>query len=278
MPHLLANGLRTHYRRTAAVAASPGQAPIVVFVHGLGTDSLASFYLTLASPLTAAGIEAISYDLRGHGRTDRPASGYTLEHFVADLDHLLDELAVPGPVHLIGNSFGGTVAFAYAHRHPERVAGLVSIESEPPTPAWAARMASLLDGLMEALTQESTFDWIAASRGSHQARLFRLARERLQATDMVRQIPTGPMLSPADLRALTCPVLSIIGENGFHAADPYELRELLPDCTTVVIPEQDHSVLVEAHRRIRELLIDWVHGRGDGRPITASAGIVDATR
>ena len=133
MPHLLANGIRTHYKTTAAEVDRPQDAPTVVFIHGIGTDSLASFYLTLSAPLAAAGINVVAYDLRGHGRTDRPTRGYTLTDFVDDLDSVLEELGVGGLIHLVGNSFGGTVAFTYAARNPERVASIIAIEAEPPT-------------------------------------------------------------------------------------------------------------------------------------------------
>lgn len=271
MPHVVTNGVHTHYKRTAVVEAQDGGSPIAVFVHGLGTDSLASFYLTLAAPLTAAGVEVIAYDLRGHGRSDRPHSGYQLDDFVADLDGLLNELAVTSPVYLVGNSFGGSVAYAYAHRHPERVAGLVTIEAEPPTRAWAEKMTQLLDFTMDMFAREDTFDWILANRGSHHARLARMAGERLRATEMVGQIPSGPMLTLEDLQQITCPVLNIVGDHGCQAGDLYLLQSLLPDCSTVVIEDQDHSVLVEAHRTIRRLVLGWVQGHREVA-VTAADG------
>ena len=258
MPHLMTNGVRTHYKRTSPEGAGRGASPTVVFVHGLGTDSLASFYLTLAAPLVGAGVEVIAYDLRGHGRSDRPVNGYAVDDFTDDLGALLDGLDVAVPVYLAGNSFGGTVAFAFAHRHPERVAGLVAIEAEPPTGVWSRKMTELLAATMEFLDREDTYEWIRANPGSHQARLARLAGERLRATGMVPQIPTGRLLSVEDLSTITCPVLNVVGDIGYQADDPYLLQSLLPHCETVVLAGQDHSVLVEAHRTVRELLLRWI--------------------
>src|SRR3982750_1783457 len=99
MPIMTVNGLRTNVQLLPA-----GGTETVVFLHGMGTDSLASFYLTLAPPVAAAGIDVISYDLRGHGKTERPVSGYTIKDFMADLDDLLFQLEVDRPVHLVGNS------------------------------------------------------------------------------------------------------------------------------------------------------------------------------
>ncbi len=62
----------THVQRLTPDSAADGDAPVVVCVHGLLTDSLASYYFTLGPAFAAAGIDVIMYDLRGHGRSDAP--------------------------------------------------------------------------------------------------------------------------------------------------------------------------------------------------------------
>ncbi|OHV31317.1 MULTISPECIES: alpha/beta fold hydrolase [Pseudofrankia] len=257
MPTIHVNDTDIHYLHTPG-RPSRNPAPTLVCIHGLGTDSLASFYLTLAAPLAAAGVDMLFYDLRGHGNSERPASGYQVNDFVADLDGLLGALDVRPPVHLIGNSFGGTVAFAFAAAHPDKVASLVSIESEPPTDQWARRVGEVLENSRRELSREETYQLISLQFGDHHARLSRQAYRRLSETSMTDEIPTGPMLDLTELSRITVPVLSIIGSDGFQADDPYQLESLLPNCQTVVIQDQDHSVLVEAHRQVRALLLDWV--------------------
>src|SRR2546429_3679484 len=110
MADVLANGVRHHVQRLGRGERT------VVFVHGLVMDNLSSFYFTLANPI-AEFAEVILYDLRGHGMSERPASGYTVASLVADLAALLDQLD-RRPVTLIGNSFGGLVALAFAAAHP----------------------------------------------------------------------------------------------------------------------------------------------------------------
>lgn len=267
MPHLMTNGFKTHYKRAEAKVEGDGPAPIVVFVHGIGTDSLASFYLTLAAPLSNAGIEVVAYDLKGHGRSDRPTGGYSVEGFSADLAAVLDGLELDRPVHLVGNSFGGTIAFHYAWKHPERVASIVSIESEPATENWSWKMTQLLQFTMEMLEREDTYEWIAANQGTHHARLARTAADRLKSTGMLDEIPSGEMMSEEDLQTITCPVLNIIGGSGYQAEAPHMLQSLLPNCRTEILEGQDHSVLVEAHRVVRDIVLEWV---GDHEPALAS--------
>src|SRR5579864_4947331 len=99
------------------------KAELVVFLHGLVMDNLSSWYFTLANP--AAGVaRVVLYDLRGHGWSERPRTGYSLAEMTADLRALLDELNETRPVYLVGNSFGGLLALAFARAHPGRVAGI----------------------------------------------------------------------------------------------------------------------------------------------------------
>ncbi|HVW40857.1 MAG TPA: alpha/beta hydrolase [Amycolatopsis sp.] len=264
---IVANGIRMHYQWMRASGADT-EPPVVVFVHGLAIDSLASFYLTLAPPVAAAGIDAIAYDLRGHGHTEKPGDGYRVGDFVADLGGLLDALGVHQRVHLVGNSFGGTVAFAYAAAHPDRVASVVSIEAEPPTEPWAQRMRAMMAEAVEKLAEEGAFARIAEAFGTHHARLAAAGLKRLTSATMIEELPTGPLLDLAGLRAIRCPVLSIVGSEGFQQDDLGALERALPDCRTEVLAGQHHSVLVESHRTIRDLLLRWV-GEHAGTPAGA---------
>jgi 3-oxoadipate enol-lactonase len=254
-----ANGIQIHYERMPAKRTS-GDAtpPTVVLVHGLGTDNLASLYMTLAAPLAAAGNDVIAYDLRGHGRTDKPATGYRISDFVADLDGLLDEVGVEAPVHLVGNSFGGTLTFSYAATHPARTASLVSIDTEPATEQWAEKMGRTLDGVMQAMAREEYFVEIRDQFGVHAARMSRDADRRLRTTSMVRDIPSGPVLAPDALRAIRCPVLSIVGSEGFQYDNLAALRSVLPDARIEVLEGQDHYLVLRSHRTVRALLLDWI--------------------
>ncbi|GAB3508252.1 alpha/beta fold hydrolase [Amycolatopsis cihanbeyliensis] len=254
MPELLVNGLRTNYQTLPVDPAAES----VVFIHGMGTDSLASFYLTLASPVAAAGVNVISYDLRGHGKTERPLSGYTLKEFVADLDDLLRQVAGDRPVHLVGNSFGGTIAYSYAWTYPERVRSIVCIEAEPPTEIWAEKMAQILAGTLEFLAVEENFEWIEANYSAHHRRLARMAAKRISSTTMAEEVPTGPLLTIEQVASIQCPVLSILGQHGYQADDLDALTSVLPRGELFVFEGQGHSVLVEQHRAVRGLLLDWV--------------------
>ena len=63
----------------------------------------------------AAGLRVIRPDLRGHGRSDRPDSGYHVSHHAADVTEVLDAEALRRAA-VIGFSFGGGVALELARR------------------------------------------------------------------------------------------------------------------------------------------------------------------
>src|SRR5262249_29780581 len=64
------------------------------------------------------------YDLRGHGRSDMPPSGYSCKDQAADLAELLNVLDIP-KAHVVGHSFGALVALAFVIGYPDRVNRLV---------------------------------------------------------------------------------------------------------------------------------------------------------
>ena len=145
---IAANGLQHHL-----VEHPGGGRGTVVLLHGY-LDLARSFEEVIAA-LGAAGYRVIAPDFRGHGDTDRipPGAYYHAMDYVADLDALLDALALDR-VHLVAHSMGGTVATRYAGARPARVASLALIEGVGP-PAMPAdvtpdRTALWLDGLKRA--------------------------------------------------------------------------------------------------------------------------------
>nr|WP_184031693.1 alpha/beta hydrolase [Deinococcus budaensis] len=105
---------------------TPG-APPAVLIHG--SDGVALDWPV--SPLwdeLAPEARLIAPDRPGHGHTPaRPGSPVTVEVNVRRLRQLLDALDLPGPVTLLGHSYGAAVALAFAAAYPERVRALVLV-------------------------------------------------------------------------------------------------------------------------------------------------------
>ncbi|MFF8536399.1 alpha/beta fold hydrolase [Streptomyces sp. SAS_267] len=265
-------GLRLHVQRLGPRDGRAATATAVL-IHGLLTDSLASYYFTVAPAFAAAGLDVVMYDLRGHGRSERPPDGYTLDHNIDDLRALLDRLAVTGPVHLVGNSYGGTIAFGFAARHPERAASVSLIESEPATAAWASKLGGILDRVMAQLAHNEldALAWITANRGHNTARLARGAARLARDTTLGQDIPASDVLTDDQVAAMRRPVLGVYGGDSDLAELAPWLGSLLPDCRTVVIPGHEHSVLVEAAGIVGGHILALIQGTSAVRSVGAEA-------
>jgi pimeloyl-ACP methyl ester carboxylesterase len=107
---------------TVRVIEHPGKDPAVVLIHGL--------------PGTAQDFDDVTPLLRGRHTIafDRPGFGYSsggyhpVDEQLATLRQLFEALGVKRPV-LVGHSYGGTLALAYAEQRPQDVRGLVLVDA-----------------------------------------------------------------------------------------------------------------------------------------------------
>lgn len=109
-----------------------GRGPEIVLVHGLGSQI--QHWLPTAR-LLARNHRVILVELPGHGSAPMPWP-FSLGQASAALDRAIRD-ATDRPVILVGHSLGGLVAAQEALEHPERVRGLVLIETalKPQAPA-----------------------------------------------------------------------------------------------------------------------------------------------
>ena len=116
-------GLRQHVVEIGANADAQKSAPPIVLIHGAGCN-LEDMRLALGQRL-AARYRVILVDRSGLGwsaRAGRHGSAPAAQ--AAILRGMLDRLAVPRAI-VVGHSWGGALAAAFALDHPERVAGVV---------------------------------------------------------------------------------------------------------------------------------------------------------
>lgn len=125
--------------KTRVVEAGDG--PPLVFLHGTGGHAEA-YARNMAAHARHFRVYAI--DMIGHGYSDRPDIGYSIQTFV---DHVADFIdAVGGKVHLSGESLGAIVSSLVALQHPAKIDRLVLNTGLPIVPSEAGRQ-ELLRGL-----------------------------------------------------------------------------------------------------------------------------------
>jgi long-chain acyl-CoA synthetase len=111
--------------RLSAIDISPDRPQrTFVFLHGFGGQASQWTYQLQQFALEN---RVIALDLRGHGLSDKPTSGYDMARIQADLETAMDLLKVHGKFVLVGHSYGGAIATEYALNHPECVERLVLI-------------------------------------------------------------------------------------------------------------------------------------------------------
>jgi len=107
-----------------------GSGPAVVFTHGFGRtgDTWAPQVDALA-----ADHHVVTWDLRGHGRSEVPPGLYTRDDALADLATVVDAAMAEsgGPALLVGHSLGGYFSLAYTLARPETVRGLALLSTGP---------------------------------------------------------------------------------------------------------------------------------------------------
>jgi esterase len=144
-------GLRIHYLDWG------GDGPPLVTLHG----TLAHAHTWDATAIGLRGsFHVYALDLRGHGDSGW-ATQYTLSELVEDLLAFVDQLGLDR-ITVMGQSFGGHVAYLFASRHPERVERLLVLEIAPVISPWIIEVA--LQTFATPVTFDSEDEAVAAAR------------------------------------------------------------------------------------------------------------------
>lgn len=285
MPDVRANGVTLNYRQTGAGAD-------VVLLHGLAANQ-AFWGLGLVAAL-AREYRVTTLDLRGHGYSDMPATGYTPAEQAGDLRTLLDHLGIE-QAHLVGHSFGGLVALAFALAAPGRVRTLTVADSRlralQPRQAvtervdWPRIRAALAEqGLIvdesDPYIGLSLFEALASLRGGAVARVLAedgyvpFGTSKRSAKAWLRLVTTTTLLSDyragADfavevLARVRVPVLAIYGADSPTRETGSKLGEVLPDCRTVWVPGARHFHPVTHPAFFLETLQGFLRSADDAR-------------
>ncbi|MEY9325762.1 alpha/beta fold hydrolase [Sinorhizobium fredii] len=191
------DGARLSYR----LVKGSGQGRVVL-VHSLAMDK--TFWEPTVAELGGFA-DALIFDCRGHGATDKPAGPYSVELFADDVADLMDHIGWKSAV-VAGASMGGCVALAFAANYPERVEALGLFDTtawygENAPKAWAERADKALAEGMAALVGFQKTRWF--SDGFREANPD--AVEKAIGVFLKNELPayaaTCAMLGNADLRA-----------------------------------------------------------------------------
>ncbi len=182
--------------------------------------------------LAERGWHVVAPDLRGHGASDHPprTEDYTVGLFEADLLALVDDLGWDRFV-LLGHSMGGMIGQAFAIDHPDRLDGLVLMDTVAGPPSGSSMAVTMF--VMRLGLRAAQGERVRPPPAQAAARLARVGPAPLRGTARLRRLAPGqgprlvarpwprrcrpncrrrPDRLPA-LAALDVPVLVIVGEH-----------------------------------------------------------------
>jgi len=255
--------------RRSPAEPRPGM-PTVVCVHGFVIDDMSSFYFTLAGALAEVA-DVVCYDLRGHGGSPVPATGYTVTDQVGDLFALVDALGIEVPVHLVGFSYGAAVVLTAALRRPQRVASLVVLDGEYPVKGWGDELAVTLDLVSAQLSVESVMERLAITNRRKAERLRGRIDTLIHHTSLRQDVPDEPELTDEDLRSIGHPALVAYGGESDLLARGHRLAALLPDVEYHELAGAGHRVIAERAADLQALTVGWLRRHRAVVPPAAAA-------
>ncbi|MFD7769198.1 alpha/beta fold hydrolase [Streptomyces sp. NPDC059787] len=270
---LIVDGVRISYR-------DRGEGEPVVFLHG--TPSHSYEWRNVVPRIEAAGHRAITYDLPGYGRSERPVDRDTSVAAQTDLlGGLLDALGIEQAT-IVAHDIGGAIGQRFAIAHPERVRRLmiidtVSYDSWPsetwrkiiderledhvrlPQEAFDALLTRQLEMTVADGAATMTGDVLEAYLAPHRSALGRVSFFEHQ----VRHYDSRYTQEITDqLASLTMPVRILWGERDQWQPLTYaqQLAEDIPGARLTVIPGAGHFVMEDAPERITEEILDFLTG------------------
>jgi pimeloyl-ACP methyl ester carboxylesterase len=247
-------------RRASALYCNVyGSGAPLLLVHGLGASG-AVFQPLL--PALSARYQVIIPDLRGHGQSGCLPGPDSVARMAADLENLLDILAIRSCT-MLGYATGGAVVQQVVHEYPGRVRGMALVCSY-------ARSAATLREQIESRLRPELFRLLGMRRmGALAVRRApgcdpAFVRDVLAANHGQRVAPVARAVLSFDSRAwlpeLACPALVVAGERDttvpvHHAR---ELARLIPNAQLRTLPNAGHWLVKTHADALLDILLPWL--------------------
>jgi pimeloyl-ACP methyl ester carboxylesterase len=246
-----------------AEQGDPSGVPVLL-LHAIA-DSWQTFEPLLAH--LPDNIHAFALTQRGHGDASRPARGYRIGDFAADLNAFLNEIQLEASV-IVGGSSGGFVARRFAIDHPERTLGLVlmgspaTLHDKPGIQGmWISTISKLNDPIDPGFVREFAASTLA--QPIPHSFFETIVKENMKVPAFVWRATFEGLMedrSFEDLHSIKAPTLIIWGEHDaiLSKGDQEALAEEIPDSRLVVYADAGHAFYWEAPDRVASDLVAFI--------------------
>lgn len=268
---LLMLGTRTPGPPAPVKAGAFGRGPTIVLVHGLGSSR--THWLPVARRL-APRHRVVLADLPGHGETAMPQP-FSLEQARVALDRALDD--THEPVILVGHSLGGLVAAAETFARPDRIAGLVLVETALRPQVAPEDRPALLAGLERGYVDLLRGAYLAFGRDSAQGRAL---YEQVARMDPAVIKPWIRLAASADLSRAggrcQVPVLVVLAERSWGRRESWDEvarglgYDALPNLRAVRLDGCGHFVMLDRPQALAEAIERFARPPADTRALAAT--------
>lgn len=259
---------------------------LLLFLHGFSNDAHVWDWI---APVVAPHYRVVALDQRGHGDSDRDPEGrYDHETMARDANAAIESLGASRAV-IVGHSLGGRVAMRFAGLFPEKLAGLVIVDSAPDLdPRGTTRIS--LDVQQQDWSFESVAEYqrvlerqyaatkpeILASLATHWTRVrpdgryelrldpgFMKARAGMSAEDAKAWSEQEAVQLWAALAKLPCPALVVRGAASdvmsAEVADKM-VDDVIPKAVLETVARAGHSVMLDNPEEFEKVLTAFVLG------------------
>ncbi len=257
MPKIKTGDIHTYYE-------IHGEGEPLVFIHGLGSSGRDWQFQV---PVFTPHFQVITYDVRGHGQTDKPPGPYSVPMFADDLKRLLDALEIR-EAHMVGISMGGMIALQMAASYPAMVKSQTIVNS------WAEHVPETFRQRM------AIFQRLFLFRAFSMQRIGKILSKKMfikPEQEEIRQVfverwaenhkPSWMAASRGllgwsvwdDLEEMTCPTLVIAADEDYTPlATKEKFVALMPNAELVVIEDSRHATPVERPELFNQILLDFL--------------------
>jgi 2-hydroxymuconate-semialdehyde hydrolase len=248
-----------------------GDGSPVLLLHGSGPGVTAWANWRLVIPGLAEHFAVVAPDIVGFGYTDRPASvTYDLTTWTAHVVGVLDALGID-QAHVIGNSFGGSLALSLAIHHPERVDRLVLMGAvgvpfaiTPGLDAvWGYQPSvEAMQGLLDLFAYDTSLMGPDLAELRYRASIRPGVQEAFSSMfPAPRQLALDAMThAPEDIRRVTAPTLVVHGRDDqvIPLSNSLALIELIDDSQLHVFGRCGHWTQIEHADEFTALVTEFL--------------------
>lgn len=258
MPTIKLNNCIFYYEIT-------GEGEPLLFLHGLGSSGRD---WEKQVPYFAKSYQAITFDIRGHGRSEKPAGPYSIPLFAADVAAFIEALNL-APVHVVGISMGGMITFQLAVDRPELIHTMIIVNSgsELILRTFKERLAIWQRFLIVRMMGMRKMGEVLAGRLFPQpenAHLHQLFADRWAENDKRAYLDAMRALLgwtvTEHLGKINCPTLVVAADQDYTPVSHKEAYvSLLPNAQLVVVENAHHALPVEWPQKFNSVLESFLN-------------------